>query len=109
MIGTGWPRALANHANQAYHRQRNDAKTFSQNDISDATQQAKAYPNIKSLRLSTPPQVTLQGAEDVARKLGWVVVKVSASELRIEATSTSMLFGFKDDIVVRVRESETFY
>jgi uncharacterized protein (DUF1499 family) len=86
--------------------QRKDAKIFSQYDSTDAAQQAQAYPDLKSLRLSTAPGATLQRAEEVAKKLGWEVVKVTPSELRLEATATSMLFGFKDDIVVRVTAAE---
>jgi uncharacterized protein (DUF1499 family) len=86
--------------------QRKDAKTFSQYDASDAAQQAQAYPDIKSLRVSAPPAGALQRAEAIAKELGWELVKVSASELRLEATSTSLLFGFKDDIVVRISPAE---
>jgi uncharacterized protein (DUF1499 family) len=34
--------------------------------------------------------------------MGWVIVDVSRADLRIEATDTTLLFGFKDDIVIRV-------
>ena len=33
------------------------------------------------------------------------LVAVQASEGRLEATDTTLLFGFKDDIVVRIRPS----
>jgi uncharacterized protein (DUF1499 family) len=34
--------------------------------------------------------------------MGWEIVAVAPGDLRIEATDTTMLFGFKDDIVIRV-------
>jgi uncharacterized protein (DUF1499 family) len=35
--------------------------------------------------------------------MDWEVVSVSPTDLRIEATDTTLLFGFKDDVVVRIR------
>jgi len=67
-----------------------------------AAQQAKAYPDIKPLVVKTPPAQTLQKAIDAARSLGWEIVSSDAPGGRIEATDTSMWFGFKDDVVVRV-------
>jgi len=34
--------------------------------------------------------------------MGWDIVAVVPGELRIEATDTTLLFGFKDDIVIRI-------
>ena len=68
-----------------------------------AAQQQKAYADIKPLVLKTPPQEELQHAIDAARSLGWEVVSTDAASGRIEATDTTGWFGFKDDIVVRVR------
>ena len=34
--------------------------------------------------------------------MGGDIVAVSPQDLRIEATDTSLLFGFKDDVVIRV-------
>ena len=34
--------------------------------------------------------------------MGWDVVAAAPEALRIEATDTTLLFGFKDDVVVRV-------
>jgi uncharacterized protein (DUF1499 family) len=65
-------------------------------------QQKKAYPDLAPARLDVPPAQALQRAERVARLMGWDVVAVSPQDLRLEATETTLLFGFKDDIVVRV-------
>jgi uncharacterized protein (DUF1499 family) len=68
-----------------------------------AAQQQKAYPEIKSRIVSTPPAETVQRAIDAARSLGWEVVSSDAAAGRVEATATTSWFGFKDDVVVRVR------
>ena len=68
-----------------------------------AAQQQKAYPEIKSLIVKSAPAETVQHAIDAARKEGWEIVASDAPAGRIEATDTTTWFGFKDDIVVRVR------
>jgi uncharacterized protein (DUF1499 family) len=68
-----------------------------------AAQQQKGYPDIKSLILKEPPQKALQSAIDAARACGWEIVSSDAPTGRIEATDTTRWFGFKDDIIVRVR------
>jgi uncharacterized protein (DUF1499 family) len=68
-----------------------------------AAQQQKAYPDIKSLLLKSAPAETVQRALDAARALGWEIVSSDTPSGRIEATDTTRWFGFKDDIVVRVR------
>lgn len=65
--------------------------------------QQKAYPDIKSLIVKTPPNETLQKAIDAARSQGWAIVASDAPAGRIEATDTTTWFGFHDDIIVRVR------
>ena len=68
-----------------------------------AAQQQKAYADIKPLVLKAPPAETLQRAIDAARSLGWEVISTDAASGRIEATDSTWWFGFKDDVVVRVR------
>jgi len=70
-----------------------------------AAQQKKAYPDIAPAMSDLPPAQALQRAERAARAMGWEVVAVAPADLRIEATDTTFLFGFKDDIVVRVTPS----
>jgi uncharacterized protein (DUF1499 family) len=41
-------------------------------------------------------------AEATARAMGWEIVAAEPGEGRIEATDTTMWFGFKDDIVIRI-------
>ena len=51
--------------------------------------------------LKQPPQQVLDAAEEVARELGWDVI--AREPERLEAVDKSFWFGFRDDIVVRVR------
>lgn len=68
-----------------------------------AAQQLKAYPDLHPKLLSVPPAEAVQKALDAARACGWEIVSTDAPSGRVEATDTTRWFGFKDDIVVRVR------
>lgn len=72
-----------------------------------ALQQARAYPDIAPKRLALPPAQAFQRAERAARAMGWRIVDIAPGSLRIEATATTLLFGFKDDVVIRVRADGT--
>ena len=68
-----------------------------------AAQQRLGYPDIAPLVLDVAPARAFERAERAARSMGWQLVAVAPDALRIEATDTSLLFGFKDDVVIRVR------
>ena len=68
-----------------------------------AAQQRRGYPDIAPLLLEVPPAVAFERAERAARAMGWQIVSIAPDALRIEATATTLFFGFKDDVVVRVR------
>ena len=68
-----------------------------------ATQQRSAYPDIGPVTLSVPPPQAFERALTAVRAMGWDLVASDASAGRIEATDTTFWFGFKDDVVVRVR------
>ena len=70
-----------------------------------AAQQHKAYPDIKPLILGIPPGEAFDKAIAVARKMGWNIVDANKAAGRIEAIATTLWFGFKDDIVIRVEQS----
>ena len=57
--------------------------------------------------MKTAPAETMQKAIDAARSLGWHVAASDAASGRLEATATTTFFGFKDDIVVRIRHEGT--
>ena len=71
-----------------------------------ATQQAEAYPDIQTLETELDPEALVKLAEDTAREQGWEIVSAVTEDGRIEATDTTLWYGFKDDIVIRVREIE---
>jgi len=65
-------------------------------------QQRTAYPDIQPATIAGPPDVAFKRALNAAHDLGWQIVAATPDERRIEATDTTIWFGFKDDIVVRV-------
>ena len=67
-----------------------------------AAEQRTGYPDIVPLQLPLAPSVAFDNAERAARAMGWQVVAAAPDKLRLEATDTTLLFGFKDDIVVRI-------
>lgn len=68
-----------------------------------AAQQRDAYPDIGPVTLSVPPAQAFERALAAVRAMGWDLVASDPSAGRIEATDTTFWFGFKDDVVVRVR------
>jgi uncharacterized protein (DUF1499 family) len=68
-----------------------------------AAQQRQAYPEVQPLLLDDPPARAFERALAAARDMGWEIVDADPGRGRIEATDTTLWFGFKDDVVVRVR------
>lgn len=68
-----------------------------------AEQQRRAYPDIGPLELDVPPSVAFGRALEAAREMGWTIHAAERADGRIEATATTTWFGFRDDVVVRVR------
>ncbi len=68
-----------------------------------AAAQQRAYPDIKPIALSDPPSAAFARALGAARSLGWAIAASDPASGRIEATDTTRWFGFKDDVVIRVR------
>lgn len=67
---------------------------------------AKAYGDIRSVRIGMPVAETIQKAERIAKERGWDVILVDPVEGRLEATDTTRFFRFKDDVVLRVRPTD---
>lgn len=70
--------------------------------------QQTAYPDIEPLFLSVTPQEAYEAALAVINKRKWRVVDARAPQAgrregRIEAVARTMIFGFRDDVVVRIR------
>ena len=69
-----------------------------------ALQQRAAYPDIQSLTLQSSSEDAFNRVLTAVRDLGWNVVADDRDSGRIEAVDTTFWFGFKDDVVIRVRE-----
>jgi hypothetical protein len=67
-----------------------------------AAAQRQAYPDIVPYLSPLPPAALFAQAETAARGLGWAIVAAEPEHGRLEATDTSLLFGFTDDIVIRI-------
>lgn len=68
--------------------------------------QKRAYPEVVTLRSRLAPADLFARAAKAAADDGWQVVETAPQDGRIEATATTMMFGFKDDIVIRVRAAD---
>jgi uncharacterized protein (DUF1499 family) len=68
-----------------------------------AAQQREAYPDLGPLTLDLPLDAAFRRGLEAARDMGWEIVDSDPARGRIEATATTPWFGFKDDVVVRVR------
>lgn len=82
-----------------------DANSLEYGGESLARQQRRAYPDIQSLEFSAPFQEVFEAALATARGLDWRVVEAARDAGRIEGVDTTFWFGFRDDIVVRLRET----
>ena len=71
-----------------------------------ASQQREAYPDLQPLMLKVPPARAFERALSTVRKMAWDLVGEDATAGRIEATDTTFWFGFKDDVVIRVRPAD---
>ncbi len=67
------------------------------------SQQRRAYPQLQPLLSTLPPEQALLQAAATAEQLGWRLYQLDQQQGRLEATATTLWFGFVDDIVVRVR------
>jgi uncharacterized protein (DUF1499 family) len=68
-----------------------------------ASQQRAGYPDLAPIELATSPGDTFDAAKQAIESFGWQIVAADPVGLTIEATDTSRIFRFVDDISVRVR------
>ncbi len=68
--------------------------------------QHAAYPDITPLILPISQQQTFKLALTVVTGKGWEVIAKDPVEGRIEAVDSSLLFGFKDEVVLRIAASD---
>ena len=79
---------------------------FEYEDGNISRQQRAAYPDIQPATIVEPPDAAFKRALSAAHDLGWQIVAVVPDEGRIEATDTTIWFGFKDDIVIRISRAD---
>jgi hypothetical protein len=68
-----------------------------------------AYPSLRTRVYDRSLRQVFRAAEQAAREMGWTLASVEPPLGRIEAVERSTLFGFIDDIVVRVRLNASGY
>jgi len=68
--------------------------------------QKEAYPEVQPVFLALPRGQAFELALKTARDMSWKIIHHSESEGLIEATDTTLFFGFKDDVAVRLRQQD---
>lgn len=68
-----------------------------------AARQHAAYPDVKPLTVRATPEQAFDLALGAARDMGWQIVAADRLAGQIEAVATTRLFGFKDNVAVRIR------
>jgi hypothetical protein len=71
-----------------------------------AALQREAYPDLRPAILNAPPSQAFERALAAVHERGWELVEADAEAGRIEATDTTFWFGFKDDVVIRVKPAD---
>lgn len=68
-----------------------------------ASQQIAGYPDLRPYTTELPPAKAFDEALQAAEKMGWQIVARDPASGRIEASDTTLWFGFIDDVVIRVQ------
>ncbi|MDZ7736026.1 MAG: DUF1499 domain-containing protein [Gammaproteobacteria bacterium] len=68
-----------------------------------ARAQHEAYPDIRPMYFDAKPVEVFRAAKQAISELGWQLVEADENDGRIEAVDTTRWFGFRDDIVIRIR------
>ena len=74
---------------------------YAGSDVADV--QREHYPNLKTMVSQHSGNAVFSAAEEVAQEMGWEIAAAVPAEGRIEATATTKIYGFKDDVVIRVQ------
>ncbi len=68
--------------------------------LADVTREA--YPFVRPIHTQLPPSAAFARAEAIVRDFGWELVAADADAGHIEATARTRLYGFRDDVVIRI-------
>ncbi|WP_077701399.1 DUF1499 domain-containing protein [Thioclava nitratireducens] len=73
----------------------------------NAEPQRSAYPDVRPLDLPIPVEDAFAEALNLVETRGWEVLSADPAENQIEAIARSHVFGFEDEVAVRVTGTET--
>lgn len=71
-----------------------------------AALQEKAYPDIQTVTINMAPARVFDAALATARDMGWEIVDTDPEVGRIEATATTLVMQFRDDVAIRVSQTQ---
>lgn len=73
-----------------------------------AEQQREAYPEVAPLILAYPMERVFDAVVATVEQRGWQLVAAVQEDdnARVEATDTTLWFGFKDDVVIRLQPAD---
>ena len=74
---------------------------------SNAEPQRAAYPDVRPLDLPVSADEAFAAALALVEERGWEVLSADPAESQIEAIATSRLFGFEDEVAIRVTGTDT--
>lgn len=76
--------------------------------INNISRQRKAYPDLKPIVRSDPPDSAYEAVLAAVRRMPrWNITAVDAAAKAVEAVATTGLMRFKDDVVIEVRPKGT--
>jgi len=73
----------------------------------NAEPQRAAYPDVRPLGMPVSADDAFAAALALVEGRGWEVLSADPAESQIEAIATSRLFGFEDEVAIRVTETDT--
>jgi hypothetical protein len=73
----------------------------------NAGPQRAAYPDVRPLDLPLPVDDAFAAALALVGARGWEVLSADPAESQIEAIARSRLFGFEDEVAIRVTETDS--
>lgn len=82
-----------------------DSNTLDYPGESAVARQADAFPDIAPIQSKLSSQAAFQRSLKIVSDSGWELIAEDDASGIIEAVDTTAFFGFKDDIVIRVREN----
>ncbi|MEM9234151.1 MAG: DUF1499 domain-containing protein [Pseudomonadota bacterium] len=72
-------------------------------DTEQTAQQLEAYPDLVPIQVKASPAEAYKASLMAMKAIGIMIMEADEEAGRVEGTATTRWFGFKDDVVVRVR------